>query len=95
MATRKARGGTLIAGGGFAGAYVARYLGKRGCTIASPENFVLFTPMLPEAASGTLEPRHVVIPLRDLLPETLVRVILSQAGLTPQQVDEFIAGAVK
>ena len=67
-ATRTARGGTLIAGGGFAGAYVARYLGKRGCTIASPENFVLFTPMLPEAASGTLEPRHVVIPLRVMCP---------------------------
>jgi NADH dehydrogenase len=68
VATRTARGGTLIAGGGFAGAYVARYLGKRGCTIASPENFVLFTPMLPEAASGTLEPRHVVIPLRLMCP---------------------------
>jgi len=68
VATQTARGGTLIAGGGFAGAYVARYLGKRGCTIASPENFVLFTPMLPEAASGTLEPRHVVIPLRVMCP---------------------------
>ena len=68
MAARTARGGTLIAGGGFAGAYVARYLGERGCTIASPENFVLFTPLLPEAASGTLEPRHVVIPLRLMCP---------------------------
>jgi len=38
---------------------------------------------------------YVVIPLRDLLPETLVRVILSQAGLTPRQVDEFVADAVK
>ncbi len=68
MATRKARGGTLIAGGGFAGAYVARYLGDRGATIVSPENFMLFTPMLPEAASGTLEPRHVVVPLRLMCP---------------------------
>jgi NADH:quinone reductase (non-electrogenic) len=64
VAARTARGGTLIAGGGFAGAYVARYLGKRGCTVVSPENFMLFTPMLPEAASGSLEPRHVVVPLR-------------------------------
>ena len=61
---RTARGGTLIAGGGFAGAYVARYLGKAGATIVSPENFMLFTPLLPEAASGTLEPRHAVVPLR-------------------------------
>jgi NADH dehydrogenase len=68
VARRTARGGTLIAGGGFAGAYVARYLGKRGCTIVSPENFMLFTPMLPEAASGSLEPRHVVVPLRLMCP---------------------------
>jgi NADH dehydrogenase len=68
VATREARGGTLIVGGGFAGGYVARLLGKRGATIVSPENFMLFTPMLPEAASGTLEPRHVVVPLRLMCP---------------------------
>ncbi|HEX7255488.1 MAG TPA: NAD(P)/FAD-dependent oxidoreductase [Gaiellaceae bacterium] len=68
MADHEARGGTLILGGGFAGSYVARYLGKRGATIVSPENYMLFTPMLPEAASGTLEPRHVVVPLRLMCP---------------------------
>jgi NADH dehydrogenase len=67
---RTARGGTLIAGGGFAGAYVARYLGEAGATIVSPENFMLFTPLLPEAASGTLEPRHVVVPLRLMCPHS-------------------------
>jgi NADH dehydrogenase len=65
---RHARGGTLVLGGGFAGSYVARLLGKRGATIVSPENFMLYTPMLPEAASGTLEPRHVVVPLRMMCP---------------------------
>jgi NADH dehydrogenase len=65
---RKALGGTLVIGGGFAGGYVARLLGKRGATIVSPENFMLYTPMLPEAASGTLEPRHVVVPLRIMCP---------------------------
>ena len=68
MANRKALGGTLVLGGGFAGGYVARLLGKRGATIVSPENFMLYTPMLPEAASGTLEPRHVVVPLRADVP---------------------------
>ena len=63
-----ARSRTVILGGGFAGAYVARYVGERGATIVSPDNFVLFTPMLPEAASGTLEPRHTVIPLRVMCP---------------------------
>src|ERR671915_1827710 len=68
MATvrRRARGGTLILGGGFAGSYVARLLGERGSTIVNRENFMLFTPILPEAASGTLEPRHVVVPLRQM-----------------------------
>ena len=68
MAVRKARGGTLILGGGFAGSYVARFLGKAGATIVSRENFMLYTPMLPEAASGTLEPRHVVVPIRMMCP---------------------------
>jgi NADH dehydrogenase len=65
---RRAKGGILVVGGGFAGAYVARLLGKRGCTIVARENFMLFTPLLPEAASGTLEPRHVVVPLRQMCP---------------------------
>jgi NADH:ubiquinone reductase (H+-translocating) len=65
---RRARGGVLVAGGGFAGAYVARQLGERGATIVSPDNFMLFTPLLPEAASGTLEPRHTVVPLRAMCP---------------------------
>lgn len=66
--TRAARGGVLILGGGFAGAYVARLLGRRGATIVSRENFMLYTPLLPEAASGTLEPRHTVVPLRVMCP---------------------------
>ncbi|HYZ77578.1 MAG TPA: NAD(P)/FAD-dependent oxidoreductase [Gaiellaceae bacterium] len=68
MADREARGGTLVLGGGFAGSYVARLLGRRGATVVSLENFMLYTPMLPEAASGTLEPRHVVVPLRMMCP---------------------------
>ena len=65
---REAQGGTLVLGGGFAGAYVARLLGKQGATIVSPQNSMLYTPLLPEAASGTLEPRHVVVPLRQMCP---------------------------
>jgi NADH dehydrogenase len=58
----------LIVGGGFAGGYVARLLGEPGATIVSPDNFMLFTPLLPEAASGTIEPRHCVVPLRQMCP---------------------------
>ncbi len=68
MSTREARGGVLVIGGGFAGGWVARYLGQRGATIVNPDNFMLYTPLLPEAASGMLEPRHVVVPLRVMCP---------------------------
>ncbi|HWO79200.1 NAD(P)/FAD-dependent oxidoreductase [Gaiella sp.] len=67
-ARREAAGGTLVVGGGFAGAYVARLLGQRGATIVNPDNFMVYTPLLPEAAAGTLEPRHVVVPLRQMCP---------------------------
>ena len=85
----EARGGTLILGGGFAGSYVARLLGKRGASIVSPENFMLYTPMLPEAASGTLEPRHVVVPLRMMCPHAdlfLGRAVAHDPGRRRVQV---------
>jgi NADH dehydrogenase len=87
--TRAARGGTLVVGGGFAGSYVARLLGKRGATIVSPENFMLYTPMLPEAASGTLEPRHTVVPLRVMCRHAeliLGRAVAHEHGLRRVQV---------
>jgi len=87
---QEARGGTLIAGGGFAGSYVARNLGRRGATIVSTENFMLFTPMLPEAASGTLEPRHVVVPLRMMCPHSdliLGRVVAHDAENRRVQIE--------
>ncbi|MBA2608027.1 MAG: NAD(P)/FAD-dependent oxidoreductase [Actinobacteria bacterium] len=68
----------LVVGGGFGGAFAARRLehlfkgrGERVLLVAE-ENFFLFSPLLPEAASGTLEPRHAVIPLREFLPRTTV-----------------------
>jgi NADH dehydrogenase len=73
----EALGGTLVLGGGFAGGYVARLLGERGATIVSQENFMLYTPILPEAASGTLEPRHVVVPLRVMCPKA--KLVLGRA----------------
>ena len=83
MTVREASGGTLVVGGGFAGAYVARYLGRRGATIVSPDNFMLFTPMLPEAASGMLEPRHCVVPLRMMCPHA--ELVLGEAVALDEQ----------
>ena len=66
---RVARGGTLVLGGGFAGSYVARGLGRHGATVVNPTNFMLYTPLLPEAAAGTIEPRHVLVPIRSMCPQ--------------------------
>ena len=58
----------VIAGGGFGGLYAARRLERRlprhsaRIVLVSAENFLLYTPLLPGAASGSLEPRHVVVP---------------------------------
>jgi len=66
----------VIAGGGFGGYYAARTLEKvlprhsARVTLVSDVNFLLFTPLLPGAAAGTLEPRHVVVPLREQLRTT-------------------------
>jgi NADH dehydrogenase len=96
MTSRTARGGTLVLGGGFAGAYVARLLGKRGATIVSPQNSMLYTPLLPEAASGTLEPRHVVVPLRQMCPHAelvLGRVVAVDTGARTVAADTIAGSA--
>src|SRR3954452_2260158 len=69
-----------IAGGGFGGFYAARRLervlpqGSARITLVTDVNFLLYTPLLPGAASGTLEPRHVVVPLREELDQTDIRL---------------------
>jgi NADH:ubiquinone reductase (H+-translocating) len=83
-ASRDASGGTLILGGGFAGAWVGRLLGRRGATIVNRGNFMLFASLLPEAASGTLEPRHVVVPLRAMCPHAEL-IVGSAVSHDPQR----------
>lgn len=62
----------LILGGGFGGFYTALGLERRlrrehEITLVASENYLLYTPLLPEAAAGALEPRHLVVPLRSAL----------------------------
>ncbi|MGI8462135.1 MAG: NAD(P)/FAD-dependent oxidoreductase [Solirubrobacterales bacterium] len=70
----------VIAGGGFAGANAARKLERilpkqsTRLILVNDVKFLLYTPFLPEAAAGTLEPRHVVTPLRDMLDRTYLRL---------------------
>jgi NADH dehydrogenase len=70
----------VIAGGGFGGAMAARELERlmpkqsARLVLVNDVNFLLYTPFLPEAAAGTLEPRHVVTPLREILDRTYLRL---------------------
>jgi NADH dehydrogenase len=80
----------LIAGGGFGGFYAARALQRAlpphsaRVTLINDANFMLYTPLLPGAAGATLDPRHVVVPLRTQLRHTDL-LIGSVLGADPAQ----------
>ena len=66
-------------GGGFAGVDCTRkleqYFQNRDeieITLVSDDNFLLFTPMLPQVASGMVTPRHIVMPLRSLCKKSRI-----------------------
>ncbi|HXG14302.1 MAG TPA: NAD(P)/FAD-dependent oxidoreductase [Candidatus Nitrosotenuis sp.] len=67
----------LILGGGFAGVECARKLESYfkhnpdiELVLVSEDNFLLFTPMLPQVASGMIETRHIIIPIRMICKKT-------------------------
>ncbi len=73
MPARRRRKKVLVLGGGFAGVECVRRLeaslGRDGgveIVMVSEDNFLLFTPMLPQVASGTIETRHIVMPIRTI-----------------------------
>jgi NADH:ubiquinone reductase (H+-translocating) len=63
----------VILGGGYVGMYTALGLkkhlrkGEAEVTVIDPRSVMTYQPFLPEAAAGSLEPRHVVVPLRRTL----------------------------
>ncbi len=70
----------VILGGGYGGYTAAHRLEKllpsqsARVTLISDQNFMLNTTLLPGASGGTLEPRHVVVPLREELHDTHIRL---------------------
>ncbi len=67
----------VILGGGFAGIKCARKLESQfgddpevELVIVSEDNFLLFTPMLPQVASAMIEARHIVLPIRTICKKT-------------------------
>ncbi|WP_116950011.1 NAD(P)/FAD-dependent oxidoreductase [Jiangella endophytica] len=81
MNGRVGRTGTphiLIVGGGYVGMYTALGLqrslkrSQARITVIDPRSYMTYQPFLPEAAAGSLEPRHVVVPLRRVLKRSNV-----------------------
>ncbi|MET7746465.1 NAD(P)/FAD-dependent oxidoreductase [Streptomyces sp. NPDC005385] len=83
----KERARILIVGGGYVGMYTALRLQrklkaelKRGdveIVIVSPDPYMTYQPFLPEAAAGSISPRHVVVPLRRVLDRC--RIVIGEA----------------
>ncbi|MGH3345012.1 MAG: NAD(P)/FAD-dependent oxidoreductase [Carbonactinosporaceae bacterium] len=76
MDTRNQPPRILIVGGGYIGMYTARRLNRRlgrheaRVTLVDPQSYMTYQPFLPEAGAGSIQPRHVVVPLRRVLPDT-------------------------
>ncbi|BBX20798.1 dehydrogenase [Mycolicibacter terrae] len=70
------RPSVVIVGSGFAGfecarrltALLRRHKSSATVTLISPVDYLLYTPLLPDVAGGTVDPRFVTIPLADNLP---------------------------
>lgn len=82
----------LVVGGGYAGLTVARrLLAARDVevTVLNPHGYMTYQPLLPETAAGTVQPAHVVVPLRSALPGARVLT----AALTGLDTERRVATA--
>ncbi|MER7625003.1 NAD(P)/FAD-dependent oxidoreductase [Streptomyces sp. NPDC126503] len=74
----------LVVGGGYVGMYTALRLqrqlgaelraGTAEIVVVTPDPYMTYQPFLPEAAAGSISPRHVVVPLRRVLPRCRVLI---------------------
>ena len=73
----------VVVGGGFAGFYALRHLERKltaqqaELVLVNPTDYLLYSPLLPEVATGVVEARHIAVSLRRALPR--VRLVLGHA----------------
>ena len=70
----------VIIGGGFAGSVLAKSLERRlpkawSIYLLSQDNFITYSPLLPEVVGASVLPGHVVAPLRQMLKRTRIRMV--------------------
>ena len=95
-----ARRHILILGGGFGGLYTAKNLertlrphDKVEVTLVSRDNFFVMTPLLFEASSGILDPRHAVASIRTYLKRTnFVQAEIERIDLDARTVTVRVEG---
>jgi NADH dehydrogenase len=68
----------VILGGGFAGVYTAKYLQRRlpanwEIVLFSRENHFIFTPLLGDVVGSSINPMHVVWPIRQMVRHSTCR----------------------
>jgi NADH dehydrogenase len=94
-----ARKPIVIVGSGFAGAYCAQRLEKllgeesSRVMLVDQQNYFVFYPLLIEAGTGALEPRHAVVSIRSFLKRArfvMARVV--EADFTRNRVRYDVAG---
>jgi NADH:ubiquinone reductase (H+-translocating) len=72
----------VVVGGGFAGFFALRHLQRHldsdqaDLVLVNPTDYLLYSPLLPEVATGVVEARHIAVSLRRLLPR--VRLVLGR-----------------
>ena len=69
----------VIVGAGFGGLYALFYItrflpGRVEVALFDKTNYLLYTPVLHEMATGTVEARHVVVPVRKVVPPDRVQI---------------------
>jgi len=89
----------VIVGGGFAGAYAAQRLARHArrlgldVTLVNRTNYFIFYPLLVEAGTGSLEPRHAVVPLRRMIDHgRFLMADVTDIDLEAQRVHAVVRG---
>jgi NADH:ubiquinone reductase (H+-translocating) len=95
----ESRPSVVVVGGGFAGYFAARTLERllpadsADLTLISATDHLCYSPLLPEVASGRLDPRRIAVPLHSRLERTrIVQAMVADVDFEGRTL-EVVAGS--